>query len=241
MTDQTTELLPQLDEVKQALEVLSEAVAETDELGPLLQAVCAQVVRVVPGADMASITILRGDGASTVASTDERAVKIDAAQYDEGDGPCLRAARNGETVCVDLPAAERMWPHFAAVTHGQGVGSYLAAPLDVAEGLTGAVNLFGFGDHGFRDLDQQYLELYTLIVTTVLRLFHRAGQAREQVRHLSTAMQSRGVIEQAKGILMAARRISEDEAFQLLVARSQRENVKLHTIAARFVAESTRA
>jgi AmiR/NasT family two-component response regulator len=53
-------------------------------------------------------------------------------------------------------------------------------------------------------------------------------------------MQSRSVIEQAKGILMAAHRIGEDEAFQLLVARSQQENVKLHTIAARFVADSSR-
>ncbi|GHF40151.1 GAF domain-containing protein [Amycolatopsis bartoniae] len=229
-----------LDEVKDALEELSATVEVTDEPGELLQAVCEQVVRVVPGADMASITLVGPGGASTAASTSEVAVSIDSAQYDEGDGPCLRAARTGETVRVDVGTAERLWPHFTGVAREHGVASYLAAPLLVVEGVAGAINLFGLGAHGFRDLDQQYLELYTLVVTTVLRLSHHAVQAREQVRHLRIAMDSRAVIEQAKGILMAAHHIGEEEAFRLLAARSQRENVKLNAVAARFVAESCR-
>jgi AmiR/NasT family two-component response regulator len=51
-------------------------------------------------------------------------------------------------------------------------------------------------------------------------------------------MKSRAVIEQAKGMLMAAQRCSEDEAFELLVAASQRENVKLRDIATRIVADA---
>ncbi|WP_346051649.1 MULTISPECIES: ANTAR domain-containing protein [Amycolatopsis] len=229
-----------LDEVRQALEALSDTVAVTDDPGALLQAVCEQVVRVVPGADMASITLVRAEGATTAATTHDVAVKIDSAQYDEGDGPCLRAARTGEIVRVEIDTARQLWPHFTTVAREHGVGSYLASPLAVAEGFSGAINLFGFGGHGFLELDQQILELYTLVVTTVLRLSHRATQAREQVRHLRIAMQSRAVIEQAKGILMAAHRITEDEAFQMLTTRSQHENVKLNIIAARFVEDSTR-
>ncbi|MFD4253689.1 MULTISPECIES: ANTAR domain-containing protein [Amycolatopsis] len=237
MSDGAAGQLAHLDEVTRALEELAGTVGNTDDFDVLLRVVCEQVVRVVPGADMASITVLDDSGARSVASTDDRATRIDAAQYDEDDGPCLRAARSGQVVRVEVGTARELWPGFSAVAAGHGVASYLASPLQVRDEAMGAINLFGFGEHGFRDVDQKYLELYATVVDTVLHLSRRALRTQEQVRQLRAAMRTRGVIEQAKGILMAARRISADEAFQLLVGQSQRENVKLHTISARFVAE----
>ncbi len=62
-------------------------------------------------------------------------------------------------------------------------------------------------------------------------------RAREQVAHLGRALDSRGVIEQAKGILMAVHRINAVEAFARLVEQSQLQNRKLHDVATRFVAD----
>jgi AmiR/NasT family two-component response regulator len=66
-----------------------------------------------------------------------------------------------------------------------------------------------------------------------------ATRARDTGEQLRIALDSRAVIDQAKGILMALRQISADEAFTLLVEQSQRENVKLRDLATRFVAHTT--
>jgi len=230
-----------LDEVNSALEVLTSTLERDPGLEGMLQAVCDQVVRVVPGADLASITLIRDGEPETVASTDQRALDVDTAQYRNGDGPCLRAARTGEPVRFDVGAATKLWPEFAATARGIGVGSYLAAPLAVDEEFTGAVNLFGFGTHGFRKVESTLLELYTTVVVFGLRSARRYSTDRAVIGQLRQAMASRAVIEQAKGILMATHRISEVEAFKMLVVRSQNENKKLHEVAVRFVAEASAA
>jgi hypothetical protein len=118
------------------------------------------------------------------------------------------------------------------------VGSYLSAPLMADAEHCGAINLFSSQPHGFRELDSALLDLYVTAVETTLRAAARFRTARRLVEQLKQAMNSRPVIEQAKGILMAARGVSEDEAFALLTERSQHQNLKLRDVAARFVAEA---
>jgi GAF domain-containing protein len=233
-------LSEQIDEVTGALEALTDVLDREDDLGPAFQAVCEQVIRVIPGADMASITVIHDGVAETMSSTDSRAMEIDAEQYRQGNGPCLRAAATGEIVRVDVTRAEELWPTFTASARKLGVASYLAAPLTVDEGLSGAMNLFGFQEHGFHEVEGKLLELYTTMVVLALRSTRRYLRARESADQLRRALSSRAVIEQAKGILMAARGLTPDEAFTTLVSRSQRDNVKLHEVATRFVAEAVR-
>jgi hypothetical protein len=142
-------------------------------------------------------------------------------------------------VRVEVSTAEQLWPTFARVSGDLGVNSFLAAPLAVDRHAAGAVNLFSYGTHGFAEVDAQFLLLYTLVAQAAMHSIGRAHMAEEQVAQLRDAMASRAVIEQAKGILMAVRGVSEDEAFQALVAQSQRDNVKLRTVARRFVAMAT--
>jgi len=229
-----------VDEVTGALETLTDALDRADDLGVVLQTVCEQVVRVVPGADLASVTLDRDGRPDTAASTDQRAVEIDKGQYEVGDGPCLQAARSGKIVRVDVDPAKDLWPEFNESARRLGIGSYLAAPLTVDAGLAGALNLFGFGPHGFREAEEKLLELYSTVVETTLRATRRYLHARELTTQLQGALATRSQIDQAKGILMAAHGISADEAFQKLVEQSQRENEKLHAVAARFVAEASR-
>jgi GAF domain-containing protein len=229
----------QLAEIAEALEALTSVLVSTTHKETILQAVAEQVVGVVPGADMASITILGEDGPYTSASTDPRAWQIDDAQYAEDDGPCLRAARTGQLVRIEVAHAAELWPTFARVSKELGVGSFLAAPLAVDRHAAGAVNLFSYGTHGFQEIDAQFLLLYTLVAQSAMQSVGRVRVAEEQVEQLRAAMESRAVIEQAKGILMAVRGLTDDQAFQALVAQSQRDNVKLRTVARRFVAMAT--
>ncbi|MEV4148646.1 GAF and ANTAR domain-containing protein [Amycolatopsis sp. NPDC049691] len=223
------------DELTAAMADLATALETEPSETEILEAVCAEAVRAVPGADMASITAIRDGEPETAASTDDRAVDIDRVQYAAGEGPCLRAAETGEIVRLPLATAGAVWPEFTAYARGVGVGSYLAAPLRVDEALGGALNLFGFGDHGFAETDSRLLALYTTIVSFGLRSTRRYRTARRRVAELETAMTSRAVIEQAKGILMAVHRVTADDAMKRLIAESQHTNVKLRDVAARFV------
>ncbi|HKN57025.1 MAG TPA: GAF and ANTAR domain-containing protein [Amycolatopsis sp.] len=229
----------QLDEVTVAMETLTGMLDRELEIGEMLQAICEHAVQVVPGADMASITLVRDGIPDTVASTDQRAVNFDREQYRIGDGPCLRAAETGVPVRVGVGAVGDLWPQFVSSAERLGVASFLAAPLTVDDDMSGALNLFGFGEHGFTELSTKILELYTATVLFGLRSARRYLDAKELVRQLHRALDTRAVIDQAKGILMAAHRISADEAFRRLVKRSQDGNRKLHEVAAEFVEAMT--
>ncbi|QUQ64122.1 GAF and ANTAR domain-containing protein [Kutzneria sp. CA-103260] len=230
----------QLDDITEALSNLRATVAEDTRPDTVMTAVVQEVLRAVPGADMASVTVIDAAGPRTLVPTDERARAIDEGQYADGDGPCLRAARTGELTRMTIATTAALWPHFSDMSHRLGVGSYLAAPFMITGGGHGAINLFGFGDHGFAELDAKYLELYTVVAETALHTTARLHMARTQIEQLQAALSSRAVIEQAKGILMAARGLTEEAAFQELVDQSQRRNIKLRVVAASFVDDATR-
>jgi GAF domain-containing protein len=234
-------ILRQLDEVTGALEALTAALDDDGELDTSLQLVCRLLVRVIPGADIASITLLRNGVPSTAAGTDHRAFDLDAAQYRAGTGPCLEAAGTGRIVRVDITTARDRWPEFTRRALTAGVASYLSAPLTVDAAHTGSLNLYGLHAHGYREVEGTLLELFVAAVEGALRSTARYLAARREAGQLSTALVSRAVIDQAKGILMGARGISADEAFRLLVAQSQRENLKLRDCADRLVSAVLRA
>lgn len=226
----------QLNEVTMALDALTAALEDDGALDAALQLVCQQVILVVPGADMASVTLMRDGTAETAACTDRRMFGIDADQHVAGDGPCLEAAATGEIVRVDVEEAHERWPTFARRAEKAGVASYLSAPLVIDAQHAGALNLYGLQAHGFEEVDRVLVELYLAAAEAALRATARYLVARDQAAQLSAALVSRAAIDQAKGIIMGARGVDAEEAFQLLVAQSQRENVKLHVIAEQLVA-----
>jgi AmiR/NasT family two-component response regulator len=85
------------------------------------------------------------------------------------------------------------------------------------------------------------LRLFTLCVETVLRLTRRYREARGLAGELRNAMETRAVIEQAKGMLMLIHRVNEDAAMQRLIVESQHTNVKLRDVAARFTRKMSSA
>lgn len=225
----------ELDEVTHALEALAEALAVEEDFHALLDQACRQVIQAVPGVDMASVTIVRDGAAETLAATDERIVSLDVGQYRAGQGPGLQAITTGEIVRIEVDQAQQRWPVFAAAARTAGIGSFLSAPLRIDSEFTGAVNCYGVKHHGFRELDAQLLSLYTTAVKATLRSVRRYHQARDLTEQLRAALTSRAVIDQAKGIVMAVNHVDPDAAFGLLVAQSQRDNIKLRDLAARLV------
>ncbi|WP_410574284.1 ANTAR domain-containing protein [Amycolatopsis sp. cmx-4-61] len=229
-----------IDEVTSALKSLTSVLDTEDEFPQLLEQTCRQVVAAVPGADEATVTLLRDGKPHTAAATSELIAHMDRDQYRDG-GPCLEAARHGHVERVSIEQARERWPQFAAHAHEAGFDSYLSAPLIIDDENAGGINCYGTHAAGFAELDVGLLELYTAAAEGILRVHRRYRDATELAANLRTVLTSRAVIDQAKGILMAIRQIDADEAFTLLVEQSQRENVKLREVAERFVAHVVRS
>lgn len=172
----------------------------------MLRRLCHQIVPAIPGADLASVAVLDDNRPRTIAATSDQAKDIDQRQYDADSGPAVEAARTGKLVRVAVPDTAARWPQFADAALAAWVGSYLSAPLFLDEKFSGSLNLYGVDGHGFSELDAALLELYTTAAEAAIRQAERHRSGRETAAGLSAALTTRAVIDQAKGILMAARR-----------------------------------
>lgn len=232
-----TQVIDQVDDVAAALATLCGVLDEQEDLPAALHRVCQQAVHAIGEADFASVTLLGADRPYVAATTGDHVHRIDHVQYQAGEGPCVEAAKTRQVVRVTVPEVVDRWPAFATSSAEAGVGSYLCAPLFVDDEHHGSLNLYHADTHGFSDLEAALLRLYTTSAQAALRSAHRHLRARHHIDQLQQALTSRAVIDQAKGIIMGAHRIPAEEAFDMLVDKSQRQNVKLNHLAAQFVAE----
>ena len=185
------------------------------------------------------MTIIERGRAVTVGSTSDVAQALDDAQYGAGDGPCLTAARERVLVRIDDIATEGRWPDFARRAADHGVLSSLSVPLELAgEDVAGGFNVCGSVTAGFSNDDEQLCQAFAAQASVVVSNAQAYWASLELSANLSKAMESRAVIEQAKGILMTTHRVSADDAFHLLVARSQTENRKLRDVASDVVQQA---
>ena len=196
-------------------------------------------VEAVGPADLAGITMLVEGRERTAIFTDPASPKVDQAQYDAHDGPCLDAFRKGRVFVVDSTSEPGPWPAFRAAAAAEGLGSSLSLPL-LAKGVpVGAMNLYSYQERSFGEPETELATALAAPAAVVLANAQAYWDARTLSENLNDAMASRAVIEQAKGMLMSAQRCSADGAFELLVKASQRENVKVRNIATRMVSGAT--
>ena len=173
-----------------------------------------------------------------VASSSEatRLVELFQLQSVEG-GPCVEASRTGSAVSVqDLSVATR-WPHFAEMARSVGFRSVHAVPMRLREETIGALNLFCTRPRALLDDDQRIARALTAVATIGIlqqRSLHRSSILAEQ---LQTALSTRVVIEQAKGMLAERHGEALTDAFDRLRAHARRESAAVRDIARQVVEE----
>jgi hypothetical protein len=192
-------------------------------------------VEKTPGAEACGLTLDREGRGTTVEYSGELAARGDERQYELDDGPCLEAMRTGEVVAVVDMAAERRWGNYPQRALDAGVRSSLSLPLTVRDRGRGALNLYSSRPHVFTDAEQRRAESWAAQASGALAVAWRMAEREEVVDHLNRGMVTRQVIGQAVGLLMAQRRCTSDEAFELLKGASQRSNLKVREVAQRMV------
>jgi GAF domain-containing protein len=219
---------------------LSRIMLGEQPLSATLARVAELAKRTIPGAAEVSVTLMQDGDVESAAFTGPLATQLDERQYEAGFGPCMEAAISGATIPIDDTANSSTYPDFGRLARRQGITHTMSVGLPVQRQTIGALNVYGTGDGSF---DEQTQELATTFAGYAAVAVANAGlyaSTAQLAAHLQRALDSRAVIDQAKGILMSRHGMSAEAAFDLLSRQSQVSNRKVRDIASDLVDEVQR-
>jgi GAF domain-containing protein len=217
----------------QALERLGRLSLRELSMDSLLQTVADLAKTVMPGNPEASVSLLVDDHPTTVATTGQLATDLDETQYERGHGPCLHAARTGELIEIADTRTDSRWPDYTPRAAEHGNLSSLSVPLAIdGDGrVSGALNVYARQPHAFDEDSRTAATRFAPYAAVAAGNLHAYRRARDMADNLQTALETRGVIDQAKGILMDRHKLTADQAFQVLAQMSMKTNRKLRAVA----------
>jgi GAF domain-containing protein len=218
-----------------AVRTLSRLLLAEETLEATLSRVAGLACRTLAGCDVASVTMINDGRPSTPVQTDPEAGDLDSAQYRSERGPCLEAYSDRQVVRGAIGESRTRWPEFTAAATKRGVLSVLAVPLVASQRPLGALNLYSKKAGGFDDSDEETAVLFSEQAAVACANAEVYWRTYSLTEHLREALESRDVIGQAKGILMARRGCTADAAFDALRKVSQHRNIKLRDIAEQVV------
>lgn len=215
-----------------ALTELAGLLLSTSSFAELMQQIAALSTRIVPDTLTCGITLSHGGRVITVASADRLGNLLDEQQYDLDQGPCLEALETSRIVDAPDLSRESRWGGYPQQAMTHGVSAVYSTPLRVRGDTIGAVNLYGSRPGVFDGADQheaaaQLSALTAVAITGTLRNYDDVTLTSQ----LQTALDSRAVIDQAVGIVMATQRCTADQAFTILRGISQTRNIRMNHIA----------
>ena len=211
---------------------LADTLVDDFDVIDFLQVLAARCVELLDVAAAGIVLAGQGDSLMTVAASDERARLLELFEIQTDEGPCRDCYQLGAAVAnVDLGGARQRWPQFAPQAITAGFRSANALPLRLRSQVIGSLNLF-HADTGGLDSEElrtaQALADAATIGILQQRTIHRGEVVTGQ---LQTALTSRIIIEQAKGVLAERLRISTDDAFAVLRAAARSRNRLLSELA----------
>lgn len=216
-------------------EALAGVVLAGRDVNDVLSEIAGIAHRALPGAQASSITLIRADKPFTAAFDGQLAMDADELQYERGYGPCVDAGRAGQVFLVTDMLTEIRWPDYAQHVAALGVRSSLSVPLPFQGVTIGALNNYATEPGSFGEQDVELGQEVAAWVALAVGNADLAARTVEDLANMRLAMESRSIIEQAKGMLMERHRINENDAFTKLTRTSQNTNVKLRDIAAQLI------
>jgi transcriptional regulator with GAF, ATPase, and Fis domain len=194
---------------------------------------CADVLGVAAAGVL--LTDQRGTLQVVAASTEQTRL-LELLQLQTDEGPCPECFHTGRPIAVaDLSSTGGRWPRFAAQAAQIGFASVHALPMRLRTDVIGALNLFGT-QPGALDADTIRLGQALADVATIGLLQARAIHQRDALaEQLQTALNSRIIIEQAKGVIAERRHLDMDQSFTLLRSTARKDNRRLSDLARAIV------
>ncbi|WP_328291399.1 GAF and ANTAR domain-containing protein [Kineococcus sp. NBC_00420] len=232
-------------DVIQALVKLADSLVVDYDPLDLLQRVVDNCMRVL---DVTAVGLLlagqssgqlsgQGRQLQVVAASSEQMRVLEVIQLHINRGPCLEAYARGERVVAeDLEELRRRWADFATDVAAAGFRAVAAVPLRLREHKIGALGLFSDREHAPTDVDIDVAQAFADIATIALLQQQAIDNAEAVSAHLQHALESRVIIEQAKGIIATQQRIPVSDAFTVIRDHARSRNVKLSEVTRAIVA-----
>jgi GAF domain-containing protein len=180
----------------------------------------------------AGVSLGEGERIRFVTAVNEAAVRAEEVQEQSQDGPCTEAFRTGKVVAVsDLRDVVGRWETFCVGALEAGFVAVAGIPMAVDSRTLGAVNLYSAHPRSWSDEDVAAAQVLADMATSYIINASELEQAQRTNEQLREALESRLVIEQAKGILSAEGRLSIDDAFKALRRHARNHNATLRSVA----------
>jgi GAF domain-containing protein len=205
-----------------------------DSIEETLDRISRLAVIAIDGCDHAGVWVVDGQSIVNEIRSDPVVGQVDGAQREEEEGPCLDALRGERIVLADDLTNDPRYGRFGPRALDHGVAGVLSQRLAVGEDLLGSLNLYSSTPNGFADPGRETAVLFAAHTAVVLAAARARADAAKEEEGLRTALASRDVIGQAKGILMERQKITADQAFDILRRASQDLNIKLRDVAERL-------
>ncbi|MGQ0629822.1 MAG: ANTAR domain-containing protein [Sporichthyaceae bacterium] len=185
--------------------------------------------------DVSAVGLMLADSSgrlTVMASTSEEMRLLELFQIQNDQGPCLECYQSGTQVQEDdLSTAQGRWDRFAPEAVAAGFRSVHALPMRLREETIGAMNLFHEKPNALKDADIQIGQAMVDVATIGLIQVDLGRRREILLAQLQTALDTRIVLEQAKGVLAERRSIRPNEAFTLLRNHARAHNVRLTDLA----------
>lgn len=208
--------------------------AAHEDLQATLATIVALAAERLDACEFAGISRIERRQITSPASSDEVPRIVDRIQAEVDEGPCLDAIRDHQMFQTGDLAAEERWPRFAHRAHAEtGIRSVLSIRLFLEGETMGALNLYSTQLDAFDETDVALATVFAAHAAVAMSASRREDD-------LERKADTRDLIGRAKGILMARSNVDDDTAFDMLRQASQRQNLKLTTVAERIVAPGRR-
>ncbi|MGX7723810.1 GAF and ANTAR domain-containing protein [Rhodococcus pyridinivorans] len=192
----------------------------------------------LPGSDGAGITLVDETNNRSSAATGQMVERLDALQYELGEGPCLTAIRDAVMVRVDNLEEDERWPAWSARAVDAGMHATLSAPLQYAGRTLGALKVYSTRPYIYTADSEDILSRFADQAAILLANMHTLTEAEALNERLLQALRDRDLIATAKGIVMLRENLDADRAVQRLLELSAQRRIPVREVAAEIVAST---
>ena len=206
-----------------------------ETLASTLERVTAVATRCVTGGSGVSVSLMKSGRPYTAHATDNRARTVDERQYELETGPIFAALATGRPQASCDGEGAPGWDELASRAAACGVHSLLSVPLVIASETVGTLNVYSEEPNAFGSDEVNAATLLAAQAAVCVANVKAHESCVRRIEQLQEALETRVVIEQAKGVLMERHTIDDASAFERLKESSQHTNVKLRAVAADVV------
>lgn len=223
--------MPREDVLLGALSDFARTLTRRFDISDVLHDLTARVTEVLEVAG-AGVSLLEDGQLRFVTALDEATASLERVQEVHQAGPCVEALhRGGPFLVTVLDQMEPRWPQFVERARSVGIASVAGIPMRLEEGSVGVLDLYDTRPRDWNTDDVRVAQVLADMASTYVMTAAELERHERTNAQLQQALDSRVIIEQAKGIIAAERKMSVDQAFEVLRAYARSHNADLRTVA----------